>query len=375
MSATEINNRRDLARHLQAQMIAARLAPVTDDAEDIETSGRMLVKSYMVEAHPGAQSAESPAAILSDVAPKVGAAIAETGDPDLFRLVTSAGEFWCDTSLGRYWRVHTVARVKDADRFRDQFVASTPVLDNVWVPPTYLETLAARTNSHMQTFSLNHDRRLLHRAGIENRELDAVTLRLWASRSSEMLKKLRNAEIFPHGVSVRSVKLRSGSWEPDNHYCVAEYFHDGKVSVSGTSFDEHTRLLVQVLSDYRAMVERIEQRYGIGCVCDQHGTSYLTGDPVVIDMQWTLDDLDYLVARMFSSVEPFRLWGLPERIRIGHYRAQAVDLHVGSMLSFDITRDHIVIQLPRGTCGNTIVRFLGSLHYHVNSDVGTTLLQ
>jgi hypothetical protein len=376
MSAPAITDRRDLARHLQAQMMAARLAPTSGEAgEEEESSGRMLVKSYMIEAHDGGESAFDAATTLAAIAPTVGASFNATRDPDLFRLLTRDGEFWCDTSLERYWRLHTTVRVHEADRFRDQFIASTRVLDNVWLPASYLEKLAARTQSHMETFSLNHDRRMLLPSGVENAELDAVTMRLWASRCADMLGKLRTHNILPHGLSVRSVKLRAGSWEPDEDYCVAEYFHDGKVSAKGTSFDEHTRLLVTILADYRRMVEHIEDRYGIGCVEDDRGAACLSGDPIVIDMQWTLDDLDYAVARMFSSGPPFRLWGLPERVRQGHYRAHAVDLHVGGLLTFDITRDHIVIQLPRGTCGNTVVRFLGLVHYHVNSDVGQSLVQ
>ena len=101
----------------------------------------------------------------------------------------------------------------------------------------------------------------------------------------------------------------------------------------------------------------------------------MTGDPIVIDMDWTMPSIEHVVGRIFSAAEPFRLWGVPERVTDKHYRARAVDLHVGSTLTFDITDKHIVIQLRGGTCGNTIVRFLGGLHYHVNSDVGVDLLK
>jgi hypothetical protein len=122
-------------------------------------------------------------------------------------------------------------------------------------------------------------------------------------------------------------------------------------------------------------VERIENRYAIGLSGDDSGCSQLIGDPLVIEMDWTMPDIEHIVGRIFSSAEPFRLWGVPERIAENHYRARAVDLHVGSTLTFDITDKHIVIQLRGGTCGNTVVRFLGGLHYHVNSDVGVDLLK
>ncbi len=174
--------------------------------------------------------------------------------------------------------------------------------------------------------------------------------------------------MFPHGVSIRSVRLRSGGDEPDADFCVAEYFHNGKITVGGTSFDEHSRLVVAVLRDYRALVERIETRYALGADENEHGHPTVAGDPIVIDVDWTLPDLEFAVARMFASAEPFRLWGLPERIADSHYRARAVDLHVGGVLTFDITRKYVAIQLPRGVCGNTVVRFINHLRFHVNAD-------
>jgi len=368
-----VRNRRDLARHLQAQMVAARTAwPGAGEEEGAEPQGRYSVKSYLIEAHHPPTDRSTPE-LLREVAAPLGASVVETDEPDLFSLQEGEIEFWCDTSFDRYWRLHTVAQVDRADRFRDQLVGATPYLDNVWLPPTYLEGLPSRTGGVMQTFSLSHDRRLLHDSRTEAADFDSVSMRLWASAAATLLQKMRHYHLLPHGVSIRSVKLRSGADEPDADFCVAEYFHDGKVTVNGTSFDEHNRVLLGVLRDYGEMVARFERTYAIGWA-EEDGCAHLAGQPITIEMEWTVSDLEYAVRRMFSATEPFRLWGLPQRVGPDHYRARAVDLHVGRTLTFDITRRHIIIRLPRGTCGNTIVRFLGSLHYHVNADAGTTLL-
>lgn len=369
-----VRNRRDLARHLQDQMVAARMtwSPTTEAEE--ERRARTSVKTYLVEAHRLAAEKTSVAELLRQIALPLGVVVGDTDEEDLFQLRAGEHEFWCDTSIERYWRLHTAAGVDRADALHRQLVSVTPLLDNVWLPPSYLELLADRTNSTMQTFSLNHDRRPLT-TDLDDQDLDFVALRLWASQAARTLRRLRDAKLFPHGISLRSVKLRAGDVEPDGDFCIAEYFHNGKVTASGTSFDEHNRVLLHVLRDYGRMVERIENRYAIGLRCDEQGCSYVMGDPIVIEMAWTMPDIEHVVGRIFSAAEPFRLWGVPERIADRHYRARAVDLHVGSTLTFDITDKHIVIQLRDGTCGNTIVRFLGGLHYHVNSDVGVDLLK
>jgi hypothetical protein len=249
-------------------------------------------------------------------------------------------------------------------RSRGSFDSKHPT----WSTPLYLEHLAETAKARLLTFSLNHDRRPLTVGEGPKTESDFVSLRLWALDAQEKLAKLRKAEIFPHRVSIRSVKLHSGSDDPDGEYCVAEYFHYGQITASGTSFDEHSQLVVRVLRDYRALVENFENRYWLAAAGDDHEHPIVVGNPIVINVDWTVPDLEYAVARMFSSAGPFRLWALPERINDGRFHARAVDLHVGGVLTFDITRKHVVIQLPRGVCGNTVVRFLNNLRFHVNSD-------
>jgi len=333
--------------------------------EGDEDLGRTMVKTYLIEAH-GTDSDDATLARMGDLGRKVGFDFSAAGEPGLFRLKKDNLIFWCDTSTPRFWRLHTTAIVSVADAAHDAIVSSAPWLDRVWVPPPYLESLADTVGGQMLTFSLSHNRRPLSDSDRPVTESDFVTLRLWASNASQTLRKLRKADVFPHAVSVRSVKFRSGADEPDGEFCVAEYFHNGKITVGGTSFDEHNRLLVKVLKDYGDLVRGFEDQYGIGVA-----GGAVVGQPIVLDLNWTVRDLEYAVQRIFASSEPFRLWGIPTRVRDGHYRARAVDLHVGGVLTFDITREHVVIQLPRGVCGNTVVRFLNNLQFHVNADAHT----
>jgi len=358
-------------------MLAARspwpAAYRADDVEDVESaSGRTSVKTYLLEAHACDAPTRDPLAFLKTAGAKLGLEVEETGDRDLFRLNAQGDDYWCDTSMGRFWRMHTTVAVENADKVRDALVAASPWLDNVWLPPSLLEELPEKTASELQTFSLSHDRTLLHPSAAPPADFDYVSMRVWASRAAETLRKLRQAEVFPHGVSIRSVKLRADTDSGSDEFCVSEYFHNGKVTVTGNSFDVHTNLVVNVVRLYRSLVEKIEREFALGYDTDQ---VRLNGNPVVVPVEWTLSDLEYAVSRMFASVEPFRLWGLPEKVADDHYRARAVDLHVGQTLTVDVTRQNVVIQLPRGTCGNTVVRFLAALQFHVNSDTGKALLQ
>lgn len=337
---------------------------LADTDEEEEDARRTMLKSYLLEAHAPSEP-EEIADRLSTAGAPLGIRAERTRDPELFRLVGEEGELWCDTSFGRFWRLHTTALVRNADRIRDQLVASTTWLDNVWLSPTYLERFPEDVGARTLTFSLNHDRRGLYREGEYYSESDFVSMRLWSASARETLHKLRSSDVLPRAVSLRSVRLRSDA--DDGDHCVAEYFHNGKVTASGTSFDEHNRLLVRALSDYASTITTIEAEYGIGR--SEGAGGHLRGKPIVLDVQWAVPDLAYAVSKMFSSGGPFRLWGLPSEVAPGHYRVHAADLHFGGVLVFDITSETVVIQLPATVCGNTIARFLSNLRFHVNSDV------
>lgn len=226
--AATIETRRDLARYLQDQMVASRRNWLATE-DDEEELGRTMVKTYLVEAHCERCDEDT----LGRLGRAVGFQVVASKDPHLFRFQAPDVEFWCDTSIGRFWRMYTVAPVKAADPVHDQLVASATWLDKVWLPPDYLERLAGLVGARLLTFSLNHDCRPLNRGDGPTTETDFVTMRLWASNAQQQLTKLRDAQIFPHGISLRSVRLRAGSDEPDGDFCVAEYFHYGKSPPAG----------------------------------------------------------------------------------------------------------------------------------------------
>lgn len=371
MNPSAVHNRHDLARHLQSQMVAAHLPFPSREGGDFEAEGRTAVKTYLLEAHAADAPTREAEKFLKKVARALSVKVLETEDDALFRLSGPVGDVWCDTSMGRYWRLHSTAPVDKADEFRDRLVSASPWLDNVWLPPSMLENLPRDTGSEMKTFSLSHNRTPLTDSEAGEGELDYVSMRLWASRAAETLSKLRRNDIFPRGVSIRSVRIRSGRDEDGDDFCISEYFHTGKVTASGSSFDAHTALTVHVLNRYRELVEGIEARYGLGR-CGE--PTRLVGKPVVVQTKWTVPSFEYAVARMFAAVEPFRLWGVPEKVGPKRYRTHAVDLHVGQTLTFDVTPTSVVIQLPRGTCGNTVVRFIAGLQYHLDSEAGQDVI-
>jgi hypothetical protein len=348
----QIRSRRDLSLLMEKQMTAASSrsgAPPID--EDIES--RTALKVYLLEAH-GRMRTE-PLAALTEVCAPLGITVEPTNDPELLSLVMGELQLWLDTSAGRVCRLYTVGPAKDADRVHELLVSTTGSLECVWLPPRVLEQLARASEVRMVLFSLRHDRRPLRRAP-DDQGIDSVTLRFWGPRAKETLDKLRRSEVLPNATSVYSVRLRLGDEE---RHCLAEVFHTGKLTTVGTSFamlDGVLAKLTEAHADLALSLERAQR----------------TPRRIEVAVQWTLDDLGYGVARMFSGAEPFRLWGIPEQVG-DSYRVRAVDLDLGRSARFEVSPRGVAMELGPNTPASVAIRFVSALQYHVNADLGDDL--
>ena len=95
----------------------------------------------------------------------------------------------------------------------------------------------------------------------------------------------------------------------------------------------------------------------------------ISGEPVNILFPRPIVDLEIFCDRVFSCAEPFRLWGVPVRLSNDSYRVSAVDLHVGSEVTFEISPDWMRIYLPKGSCGNTVIRIFTNLQHHYDAQI------
>jgi hypothetical protein len=331
-------------------MVSAAVRPPLgpDEAEE----GRTALKTYVLQAH--GEMARQPLAALAEVGAKVGFEARPCRDPELLTLAQGDLTAWLDTSDRAYFRLHTTANVKEADRLHEALVHATPLLEPTYLLPATLEALAARVEGKMVLFSLRHDRREL-RGDEESRgdEVDLVTLRFWAPSAAETLDRLRKSEVLPGATSVYSVRVRVG---PPEAFALTEVFHNGKFTSSGNSFEQLERVLRVVLSDHAATAAALE-------------SSSLGPVRVWVPVPWPGGDPAYAIGRLFGGGEPFRLWGLPEHVDGSTYQVRAVDLGVAKPVLFEVGPEGLGVELPPGTPVSVAQRVVAALQYHVNADV------
>jgi hypothetical protein len=322
--------------------------------EDIEA--RTALKTYLLEAHGRMRT--DALATLRALGAGLGITVEPTHEPELLALSLGELNLWMDISLGRVFKLYTVGVAKDADRVHELLVAGSGLLECLWIPSRSLEALVRAAETRMVLFSLRHDRRALRREPDEA-GIDSVTLRFWGPKARETLEKLRGSAVLPSATSVHSVRVRAGD---DERYCLAEAFHNGKITAVGTSFAEHERLVRAILDEHEARTLVLEP-------------SARAPRKVVVPVAWTVDDLGYAVARMFSGAEPFRFWGLPEQTGPETYRVRAVDTDVGRAAVFEVSAQGVTVELNPRAPASVVTRFVSLLQYHVNADVATEALE
>jgi hypothetical protein len=344
-----IRTRRDLASLLERQMSAASLRAASPNDDEIE--GRTALKTYLLAAHGPMRT--DPLATLGALVSRAGLTVEPAGEPALLALAQGELQFWLDTSGGPFFRLHTTASARDADRVHEALVQCSPLLQPAWVLPASLESLARRVEGRMVLFSLRHDRRALCREADEGREgVDLVTLRFWAPSASETLERFRHGDVLPGATSVHSVRVRAG--EPDA-YALAEVYHNGKFTAIGSSFAQLEKLLGAVTEEAAALAHAFE--------------SDARPRRVEITVPWTVPDLPYAVLKMFNGSEPFGLWGIPETVGEARFRVRAMDLGFAHAAVFEVGPEGVAFELAPGTPAAVAVRFVANLQYHVHSAI------
>jgi hypothetical protein len=194
-------------------------------------------------------------------------------------------------------------------------------------------------------------------------------MQLWGNRAAEILQTLRGRAVFARSTTLSKVKVKR--WldrqRDENLFSLDDVKYDGKITARGTSFQSHLGLVTAVYRSYAAKIQQFEQQYAIGYTVTDGTRLKVDGEPLNIRFGQPIANLGVFVDSIFSASHPFRLWGVPNRIRDDLIRVAAIDLHVAHRVNFEITPNFMRIYLPKGSCGNTIARLYTNLQHHYDS--------
>jgi len=337
-----------------------------------------LVKTYLLEAHlpesgkPAGSEALAEVALAERTFGRVSRTRVHRADePALLSVETTVRNehvvMYLDFTNPRYWLLHSMGSSNAMDWLIDRLVTASPELDRAWIPADLLERVSAMGS--FRGLSLDYDRRVVPDVDFQSpaAPVEFLKMQLWGNKAGDILRILREQEAFPHETTLAKVKVKFWlSGEVDGEFSLDDIKYDGKVTARGTSFQSHIALVSHVYEAYAQQIGKLEESYALGAY-ESDGRLSLEGAPVNLLLDRPISNLEIFCESIFSCGEPFRLWGVPTRLAEDFYRVQAIDLHVGSPLQFEIAPQFLRVYLPAGSCGNSVVRLYTNLQHHYDS--------
>jgi len=320
------------------------------------------LRTVVLEAH-----SEDPPELLAELEGVTG--VTATDDAHLHRLSTLDGDVFADTLDPRFWSLHTRMTDSFVRRLVQPSVQRRRDLDRLWLPTQHLTAAwpaAERTGVHVAFDASRLD---------PDGATSATRLNLTGRAVGTTFDLLSGLPDGGRGVlsSVDRVALRVE--DADAGHVDEAVNRGGTFLARGDSFALHQAFVEDVVRRYRALVETVEERRLVFTPGpSSEGGGAMWGDVVSLAFSRPITDLQHWLDELFSSREPFRLWGQPEIDDDDDDVAsvEAVDLHVGQRLSIDVTVDGMRLYLPEGTCGNTVVRLVSNLQHFFDNRLAFT---
>lgn len=321
-------------------------------AERFATSSSSATwKTFVIEAHADG----NPEALLDDVFPR---GLQNTDDAHL-HVVDGNVPFVVDSLDSRFWRLHTTAPASEAEPLLKPIIEAHRSLDWMWLPSGHLGNVWPNTEPEWVATDYS-ERRLSPRSdGIAD-----LRLRVGGKDAGKVLATIEER----HGGAVPLSAVALRPTDPSYGTVHELVNRDGRFIAHGSDFALHQAIVRRVVDYYRRLVEGAESRR-LRYVELPAGGGRLEGAPIVLRLSRPISDLEYFLAQLFSSREPFRLWALPDMVTAQRAEVEAVDLHVGQRLRFDITPTELRVYLFEGGCGNTIARLACNLQHYLDANL------
>jgi hypothetical protein len=376
-------------RQAMAALLGDRMAGTYErlsagDLLEVETS---LVKSYLLESTlpedaSSARARDETQRLLTAIpfGRRMQAQTHFTSDDSLLAMEASVMAngrpehvvVYLDLTNPRFWRAHSMGSSGAVDSLIDRLVAAGTEIDRAWLPADLLEHVSALGS--FRGLSLDYDRRAFPDVDpeVETPRVEFLKMQLWGNRANDVLRVLREEGAFPNETTLAKVKVKyAQDPEHEEWFSLDDVKFDGKVTARGTSFGSHSDLLSIVHDHYAESVRVVERDFAIGIdSAEREGGQFrMSGEPIGFAFDPPIADIASFCDHVFSGSAPFRIWGVPVQLREGYFRVEAVDLHVGSPLRFEVMPELIRMYLPRGSCGNSALRLYTNLQHYYNAKV------
>lgn len=330
------------------------------DDDDSRRGRRTELKTYIVEAN-----SLLPAVFQFD---KISGHIENTGidDVNIIHLTSrdSASSFYLDKSDKRFWLLHTHGLAEDVDRLVEYLTSVNAYqLDSTWFSTGMLKRVSQVTGNRFDGAGIDYE--TIFTDDETEVPMEELKISVFGFRAIEALRNMSSDDYVKNYFAFKKVRVRRGDLDG---YAKDDFNFNGRFSVkSGTSIDDHIALVDIAKNLYKDEMKTIEDQ-SIG-IRNRGKLASIDGKPFEFAMEKPIVDWDKFMNVLLSSAYPFRLWGIKKRVNEIYHQVLAVDLHTGHSVDLEISKDIIRIYLPKGSCGNVVLRLFVNLQHYWDSRI------
>lgn len=314
-----------------------------ENKDDESTQQRKYLKALIIESN-------SP---ITEIKP----------DPNIMFLPTSEEEIkllqitrknaitysYLDMLDPRFWILYSLDTSEDIKReVRHLIVKNNSRLDYAWFSSSLLRNISSRYSK--TSFSMRFHNTFEN----ENIPMKKLAIRLWAEDASQIIENLMTNEYIGKGACISNIEIVHKS-RPDS-FVKTRLSMEGSINISnGTSIEEFLDYQQNIVQGhYKPIVEHIERDFTTK-ILPNEGFS-LKGSLLSIKLNQKISNIEKVVNDILKGVHPFRFVGFSNKVSDEDYLLNVLDLHTFNHFDLEIYPDEILINLPKGACGNSALR-------------------
>jgi hypothetical protein len=320
------------------------------------------VKSRLLEAHPAEASEDGTGHLLEKLAVESDLRV-ERLDADLWALVGSDDLYFIDALNPRFWLLHSTARAVAIEKLLRRHFLPDPKMDSAWLGSEQLREIEGAHRWVKSSFASD----LLEPEDESGEVPRRLKVQVEIESADDFIDLLGNNPAYKAGAVLTAIGTVLREEGFGSAKVIADY--KGAFISQGGSFHLVAGMLWRTLDRYEEYVLGLERAFQLGTHATEEMGIDITGEVATIALPRAVDDLDSLVANLFTSREPFRLWGVPRQVSDRQWEANAVDLHVGHPLRMEISPEWIRVLLGPHTCGNTLARLVANLQHRFDARI------
>lgn len=318
------------------------------------------LKTYIMESNDTEHNIE---------ASTIDSRVIETNLPKIsvleLRYSNQPAYFYLDRSDPRFFVLYSNELAEITDNYYHRLVTSTTnKFDKTWYPTETLGEIAHMRGNKFLGFGLSFNDHFSLEPE-EEQPLRELTMDVTGSISEKALEALKEKKELRKTLSYSKIRALRGDKES---YVVNDIRFDGRlISKSGDSIDDHVSLVEGIKKKYRGFIESIE-RNCIGAHRVENRT-LIEGQAFDLNLEREIQNLDHFLDYFLNPTGDFRLWGLRNKISKDRRQVVAIDLHTGDSFDLEITPHLIRVYLPKGACGNVMLRMYVNLQRTFDSEI------